>query len=505
MSSAKFIRSNILITFLSLVGVGVNFISQMLLAYYFGATAERDAYFSAMAVPTYFIALFIGSLSVIFLPYYVDFRKKNPDSEVIKFVSSTFGACIVFLSLITILCFLLSSKIVFWIAPGYSPEQLELTGSLFRILIFTVIFQSLSSLVTVFHHVDNRFLWPAISPIVMPLTSLLFVILFHDYGIMSLALGVLAGSVLSMIILLPMALKNIRLNYFTSLLNPNTGKVVRLALPLLASGAIYRLTTILERIIASRLPSGSISFLGYSNQLYLLLATIASGSIVTTFYPIMSAAWAEGNRVEFNEILSRGIKLILLITFPIAAIFIALGSPIIEILFQRGAFDSSATQAVASSLALLMGAFIFGSLGNIMVKAFYITNKTLTISIICIIEVLVYAIAGYILSSSYSYLGLAFALTVSTGFTIGVSTFFLLKWKYISIESLPVDVIKLSTGALVCGLIAHFTFNLMRSFPVLISTGLSTLMGVLCYLVTVLYILKISHAAAINKVVKSYF
>jgi putative peptidoglycan lipid II flippase len=504
MSSAKFIRSNIMITFISLVSVGVNFISQMVLAYYFGAEAERDSYFSAIAVPTYIVTLFVGSLSVIFLPYFVDFRGKNTNADVVKLVSGTFGVCILFLVTVAILAFLFSDKIIVAIAPGYSEEQLALTVNLFRILIFTIIFQSLSSLITVFHHVDNRFLWPAITPVLIPLTSLLSVSIFHSYGIVSLAAGTLLGSVLAMLILFPLALRNIKVNNLFTLVNPNTVIMLKLALPLFTAGAIYRLTTIIERMIASRLPSGSISYLGYSNQLYVLLATLASGSIATTFYPRMSAAWSDGNRSEFIGLLSRGIRLILLITLPIAAILIALGSPIIEILFQRGAFDSTATQAVAESLSLLMGAFIFGSLGNIMFKAFYIVNKTLTISVISILEVGIYVLAGYILSSSYSYLGLAFSLTLSTGFTTVLATFFLLRWNYISLPQISLDALKVFLAAVLCGFISFLTFNIMGSLHVFLAVSIGSLAGVLFYLVTVLHVLKISDAAAINKFVKSY-
>jgi putative peptidoglycan lipid II flippase len=505
MSSTKFVRSNILITLLSLVSVGVNFISQMVLAYYFGAKAERDAYFSATTVPVYLVALFVGSLSVIFLPFFVEFRKKNPEHEVIKFVSSTIGICISFLVGVTLLSLLFSNQIVLWVAPGFENEQLDLTISLFRILIFTVLFQSLTSLFTIFHHVDSRFLWPAVSPIITPIVSLVGVLAFHNYGIVSLAVGVLIGSSISMLMLIPIALKNIRIEYLKNVFNPNASKVIRLALPLLVSGAIFRLTTIIERMIASKLPPGSVSYLGYTSQIYVLLASIASSSIATTFFPIMSAAWSEKNQIEFNRLLSRGIKLILLITFPIAAILLVLGNPIIEILFQRGAFDYVAKQAVASCLSLVMGAFIFGSVGNVLVKVFYITNNTVTISIICIIEVIVYAISGYLLASYYSYLGLALTVTISTGFTILVSSIFLIRWKYLSLSDLSSDVIKLFIAAIVCGITAYLTFGLVDALHVIIATGISGLMGLVFYLVMILYVLKINDSAAINKAIKSYF
>jgi putative peptidoglycan lipid II flippase len=150
LNSAAFVRSNLAITFLSLASVGANFINQMVLAYYFGAKAERDAYFSAMAIPTYLVALFVGSFSVILLPFYLEFRKKHSDSDAVKFASSTVGVCILLFGLVAILGFVFSNQIIQWTAPGYGDTQLALAVNLFRILIFTVLFQSLSSLLTDF-------------------------------------------------------------------------------------------------------------------------------------------------------------------------------------------------------------------------------------------------------------------------------------------------------------------------------------------------------------------
>lgn len=479
----------------------------MVLAYYFGAHAERDAYFSAVAVPTYITSLFVGSLTVIFLPYFVDFKKKYDEQKLIQFVSSTMGFCLMILSLTAIGGFLASDFIIHLIAPGFDGSQFILARELFSILIFTIIFQSMSSFISVFHHTENRFLLPAVGPIMIPITALLFVVSFNVYGIKSLAWGTLLGSFLSLLIVLPFALKKIRVRNLFNFVNADTGKLLLLALPLFISGAFTRLTTVSERIMASRLPAGSISYLGYGNQIYLLLATVATGSIVTTFYPAISSAWADKNNLEFNRLLVKAIVLILLITLPIAALFIALGNPIIQILFQRGAFDSETTNAVANALALMMGAFIFGSLGNILVKVFYIANKTLLISIIGTIDVTIYIVVGYLLSLKYSYLGLAFALSLSTSFTIIASVYFLLKWKHIILDSLLLDSFKLLLASIVCGISACLVFNflIVIEFNVFISTAISCLMGIIIYLSLILYVFRISDSNTVNKIIEGFW
>lgn len=505
--SKKFFKSNIIVTALALVSVGVSFVSQMILAYYFGANAERDAYFSAIVIPSYIVTLFVGSFTVVFLPFYMEFKKKNNPLDVNKVIGSMLGLCTALLTCIAVAGFFASGFIVTGIAPGFDHEQALITRQLFNILIFSVIFQSLSSFLTIFHHVESRFLLPAISPIITPVISIFFVTTFSEYGIRSLAVGTLVGSTFGVITLLPIVINKIDPGHFFRFINAHTIRLLKLTVPLFISGSVYRLTTVLERIIASKLPSGSISYLGYGNQMYLLLASIASGSIATTFYPLMSEAWSEGNKSMLNHYLSKGVRLILFITLPLASIIVVLSYPMIKILFERGLFNSDATEAVSRTLAILMGAFIFGSLGNVIVKPFYITQKTTTVSVISTVEVIAYLFIGYFLSLQYSYLGLAAALTVSTGLTILFSVIVLSKSKLISFSGLYLDVLKLLVAAVICGLTAYISYealNLLR-MNIIVTTAISALISLLAYLVLVLYAFKFRDSSNIVSLVKSFF
>lgn len=505
MNSSNFVRTNLLITFISLFSVGLNFLTQTVIAYYFGTDLQRDAYFSALTIPAYLIILFSGSISTIFLPYYVNFRNNNSKEDVIRFGSSMLGCSIAFLLVVCAVGFIFSKLIVDWIAPGFSLQQKELTQEIFKVLIFTVIFQALSSVVIVFHHVDSKFLRPALSPLIVPIVSFIAVLFFHEYGIIALALGALIGSFFSLLVLITDLTNKVKFKDLIDLMNPATKKVIMLSMPLLISGSIYRLTTVIERIIGSTLPNGSISALGYSNQIYVLLVTIATGSIATTFFPKMAHAWSEGISNEFNKIASRAIKLILAITLPIAAIFFTLGQPIIMILFQRGAFDSAATVSVSESLKLFLGAFVFSGLGSVIGKIFYVTNRTRAVSIVSIVEIFVYTICAYFLSHYYSYLGLAFSLTISTGFNIIVMTYLLIRWKYILLSDLLGDTLKLVGAALICAMLAKGIFLYAGLVNVFFGLALSGLFGLSGYLLCILYVFKISEAETINKLIKSYF
>ena len=491
MRLSDFTRSNILVTCCSLLGVAVNFASQVLIAYYFGAQAERDAYFTAITVPTYLVTLFVGSVSVVFLPFFVNFRKNHSEEDVQRFVSSISGILLLFLSLLTLAAYLFADQVVHASAPGFTEEQISLTVKLFRILIFSVTFQCLASIFSVFHHINGKFILPAISPIALPVAGLIFVALFHNYGMVSLAAGTLVGSAISALLLLAPVWKQLRLRFLGFVSNSPALHILKISAPLFLTGILFRLTTIIERIFASHLPAGSISYLGYANQLYLLMATIATGSIATTYYPVLAAAWADNKKEEFEGHLQKGISLILLITLPIAAVFLVLANPIIKILFQRGAFDSNATAAVSFSLAILMGAFLFGSIGNLLMKVFYIAGKTTANSVISIAELVVYILLAWWFAGKFSYPGLALALTLSKGFSILVSAILLKRWNCISAGMFSSELLKLLVAALACGAVSYLVYHQLEKQPAFLAASVSGLAGMLIYVLMVFRVLPI--------------
>lgn len=502
MNTKSFVKSNVLITVITLISVAINFANQMVLAYYFGAEAQRDAYFAAMVIPTYLTTLFTGSFTVVFLPYYTAYVKKHGAGRGNELTSSSLGLCLLVLSGVCVLCFLFSEIIVSLTAPGFSGAQLQLTTDLFEVLIFTTLLQSLISFVSIFYHVESRFFVPALPPIIISITAILFVFLFHESGIMALATGTLVGSALGFVLVLPALRTKFSVRDLIRLGNTDTLALGKIALPLVISGALFRLTTVIERLLASTLPEGSISFLGYGGQIYLLLATITSGSIATTFFPLLSAKWAEGDRIAFNNLLGRGLRLIVFITLPVAAVFILFSVPIISVLFERGAFNASTTDAVAITLALMMGAFVFGSLGNITSRIFYITNHTRLIATISVVEIIVYGVFALFLSREFSYKGIALALSVSSGINILLSIFFLIKWRMLSVPTLLTDVLKIGFAAAVSGVAGVYLCGTLGEVSLIYKLALSISATGISYFAMTVYVFRIDEARRLRDLIQ---
>lgn len=495
------LKPTVIITICSLLGIFIGFLSQLIIAYFFGARFERDAYFVASTIPTYITAIFTGSVGIVFLPRVVNILNSK-GKEISNFLSTTFWLMVILLSLLVILVLLFPTGVINLVATGFSAEQNNFSARLLVIIIPSIIFNVLSNLLSSLYQIRNNFFRPALAPIISSMVSLICVVLLCEkIGIFGLAIGLLLGSILSFLVLIPI-LKYYKLKAFVDLYDFDIQSFVKTLLPLFLTGILFRSTSIFERMIASNLPSGSISYLGYSSQILAILATLTSSGIAVSIYPALSKYWTERKVDDFVQLFIKIIRIIFLFTVPIAVSLIFYGDFFIKIIFQRGAFNADVTQAVSIALAWSMGAFLFQNLGSVIAKVFYISGKTVVISVIASFELIIYIILGFVLCRYFSYVGLSMALTFSSMSNIILSAFFIHK-RLFSIK--PAKIAKDLLKILV---ITIFSLLTIYIFSILINTRNTALMFIPFFFGFLMYyfmglILRVDEIMSINNILTS--
>ena len=172
-------------------------------------------------------------------------------------------------------------------------------------------------------------------------------------------------------------------------LNEKLRKFFRLFFPGIIGSGVIQLNIIIGTIIASFLPVGAISHIYYAdrlNQLPLAIFGIAMGVVLL---PSLSKAIKENNTQEIETTQNRSLEFCLLISLPSAAGLFILSYPIINILFERGAFlsnDTFYTSQVLSIFALGLPAYI---LIKVLVTCFFAREDTKTPLYISIISVII--------------------------------------------------------------------------------------------------------------------
>lgn len=491
------LKPTLQITVFSILGILISFVTQIIVAANFGATMERDAYFAAVAVPFYITAVLLGSLPVTFIPILIKYETKKSKEEVWKVASTFTNLTFLVLLGISLLGFIFARQLISVTAPGFKGEELSLTAALLRIIFPSIIFRGLSSLLSSIYYAHHQFLRPAIVPVINTLLILLSVIALARYwGIKSLAFGNLVGAIVGFFILAPVLFKQGRYCFSWDFHNEGVIQIIKVMSPLVFAGVFYRATTVIQRMIASTLPTGSISYLGYAGEITRALGTIATVGISTTIFPVMAKSWAENDLAKVREYFAKGVRIIMLTTFPIAAVFIALRIPIIQVVFERGAFDHKTTIAVANVLLILLAYFIFSSIGNILWKGFYISQKTKLVAGIDVALMVVYIMLAYFLVRYLSYIGLALALSLqfSLGGLVGMVGMRII-YKGLNGKKLVDGFLKILSASLASIVGIYYSFQLFQTrVNLILSVVLASTIGFILYSLLIVYIFKLDEA-----------
>ncbi|MGE5840374.1 MAG: murein biosynthesis integral membrane protein MurJ [Deltaproteobacteria bacterium] len=407
--------------FYTLLSRILGLVRDMVLAYFFGSKMAADAFFVAFRIPNLLRRFFAeGSLTIAFIPVFTETLTRKSKEDAFELARAVLTLLSLLLVVLTVLGVLLSPWIVRIQAYGFgaSGPKYELTVLLTRI---TFPYILLVSLVAFFMGVLNslrHFAAPAASPILLNLGIIAGALCIAPYlpePIVGVALGVLIGGILQVLLQLPWIAKNgLSLRPLWRPEHPAVKKIGLLMLPAIFGSAVYQLNQFIGTLLASFLPQGSISWLYYADRIVEFPLGVFAIAISTAALPSLAKQVAGKDVSEFRETLGHALRLVFFITTPAAVGMIILRVPIIEVFFQRGAFDRMTTLMTAEALMFYsLGLWAF-SASRVMLSAFYAFQDTRTPVQVATVTMIVNALLSFALMGPLRHGGLALSLSLSS-------------------------------------------------------------------------------------------
>jgi putative peptidoglycan lipid II flippase len=160
--------------------------------------------------------------------------------------------------------------------------------------------------------------------------------------------------------------------------NPGVHEVGRLMLPRMVGLATVQVNFLVNTILASGLSAGSLAAINYAWLLMLLPQGVFAQAVATAAFPTFSAQVARGQRAEMRSTLAATLRAVLYLAVPAAVGLIVLRTPLVQIIFERGAFSTTSTQMVVWPLALYTLGLPAHCVVEIVVRAFYAMHDTKT-------------------------------------------------------------------------------------------------------------------------------
>ncbi|MBE5691599.1 MAG: lipid II flippase MurJ, partial [Sutterella sp.] len=143
------IKSAATISGLTLLSRITGVVRDMLIARYFGATAETDAFYVAFRLPNMLRRLFAeGAFQQAFVPMLSEVREKEPEEGEKRFIDNVFTVLALAVFIVSVLGVIAAPLLVWAIAGGMSenPEAFTLATGLTRFMFPYIAFMSLVAL-----------------------------------------------------------------------------------------------------------------------------------------------------------------------------------------------------------------------------------------------------------------------------------------------------------------------------------------------------------------------
>jgi putative peptidoglycan lipid II flippase len=362
----QMLRSSITVAFFNLLGGLSGILVETSIAANLGLSVRSDTFYVAYTIPYIITNLLTATGQFSLVPFFSSLESSQDENEFWHGFSYVTNILLLGLGTISAVGAVATPWIIHGIAPGFTHAQVELATRLSRWLFLIVVPAGIGEVMRSFLLSRHYFAISTASGFIRNVTSIVVILLgFHRYGPQSIFLGYLAGYLLQVGVLSVQILKSFRPRYFLVLTasGESFSNLRGAGTAQLAGAVAWQGVVVVERIIASFLPPGTLTALNYGFRILGTLAELLGGSVGTAALPMLSRAVSSGNREEEHKTFRDTLEISLLLLTPMAIFCLMLAHNVIRLVFQRGQFTAGATGTMTTiffyySLSLLPFAFI---------------------------------------------------------------------------------------------------------------------------------------------------
>lgn len=445
-------------------------VRQQAIAAAFGVGAAANAYSYAYILPGFLLVL-LGGINGPFHSALVSVLAKREKEEAAPIVETITTFVSGILLLVTIALIIFAEPLMNLVAPGLNQTQgitsaqietLALTKAIgiqqLQIMAPMALFAGLIGIGFATLNAADQYWLPSISPLFSSITvigglaglaiALGGKITTNEYAMLGgqvLAIGTLAGAILQWLVQViaqwRSGLGTLRLRF--DFHNAGVKEVLRIMAPATFSSGMLHINVYTDLFFASFIPQAAAS-LSYAGLLVQTPLGIISNVLLVPFLPIFSRLADPRDWPELKQRIRQALILTALTMLPLGAIMVSLAMPIVQVVYQRGAFDKQASQLVAS-LLIVYGMGMFFYLGrDVLVRVFYALGDGDTPFRISIFNIFLNALLDFIFFKPLGAPGLVLA-TMS----VNITSMIFLTWRlHQKINGLPMKTWALNIGAL---------------------------------------------------------
>jgi putative peptidoglycan lipid II flippase len=413
------------------VAVAGGFIFHILLARAFGISAQLDCLFVALTLFSWLTVLnmFVTSL---YIPVFNELKEADP-SQSLVFIDVTLKWTM-FLSIVAVCAvFLLDASIFKLLAPGFDSNRLALARQLSHILVFGLVFFSISNTCVLTLNALYRYTVPAAIDLFDPVLNILAIFfLVPRIGIKAIAFSYLVSNAAKMCALLWYLRRMTGWKPTLYFYHPKLKHLFKKSSQMALGGFIWSLRDVLTRNITSRLGEGAVSLYAYAEKIITILIQLLVNPLVKVYYSRVSEWAAKSLWQDIRALFIRTSRVAVSLSLFVASGLAVFLPAALRLLLGGSKFNPQAIIKLSRVFDLLLIYFIIVAFENYLSRIVFALKRVWVVAICAIAGILVLLFTGPYFSSLYSVYGLVLGIILSQTIVSLCYYFFTLPWLRVS-------------------------------------------------------------------------
>ncbi|WP_414587369.1 murein biosynthesis integral membrane protein MurJ [Scytonema sp. PCC 10023] len=388
----------------------------------FGVGAVADAYNYAYIIPGFLLVL-LGGINGPLHSTLVSVLAKREKSAAAPLVETITTLISGVLLLVTIGLIIFAGFFIDLVAPGLEEQVRAIAIQQLQIMAPIALLSGLIGLGFGTLNAAEHYWLPSISPMLSSITVMLGLFLlalrlgnqinapeYLQLGGWVLAGGTLAGAVLQWLVQLLVqwreGMGKLRLGFDFG--SGGVKQAIAIMAPATLSSSMTQINIYVDLFFASYIPHAAAA-LNYAGLLAQTPKGILTSVILIPLMPVFSQLATPENWSALKLRIRQGLILTALTMLPLGALMMTLAVPIVRVVYERQAFDFSASKLVASVL-IAYGLGTFTSVGrDLLVRVFYALGDGQTPFRITVANILLNIVLDYFLVKAFGVPGLVLA------------------------------------------------------------------------------------------------
>ena len=487
MKNKKIVETGAIITIVIIIAKITGFIKQILTASVFGTSAETDVVSLSETFISNIDFLLTQSFVTAFIPVYIKIKKMHKYGAY-GFASNTIKKFLFLSFSISILLLLSSGLIAIVLAPGYDLDRRRNLSMYLKMFSPGIILIVMTSIFNALLRANEKFILSEMFGIFQNIILILIIILLNKViGIKTLMVGFYVYAFVNLIIAMTVTRKEWSYRFVGEIVldykyNDCESEMSRAMIPLIIGYSAVFINQQVDKILLSKLESGTITAIGYSSVLINFVATFITAFCTMLFTHITTAIANKKEKDAATLSLESSVLLITLF-LPISLIVFFCSKDIVTIVFGHGAFDDRSIKISSIALkgySLLIVPFILREMYS---KVIYAYGKTIYPTINSIISIIINIVLSIILVKRFEVLGVTIATSISV-FVNAILNMVFAKTicPHIKYSRFSIWVFIWGVALLTCFFINNKLNDLFSNINIIIKFGLCSFISMLCYL-----------------------